>query len=96
MTPANHDLRAFLHEVEKIGELRRIENIPWDKDIGGLVEMILERSANPAGHAVREDSRRAPGHGNPLQPDRHLAAVGHRHGHRPESRADRFHSSLAP
>ncbi|MGZ8485834.1 MAG: UbiD family decarboxylase, partial [Candidatus Binatia bacterium] len=47
MTPANHDLRAFLDEVEKIGELRRIENIPWDKDIGGLVEMILERSANP-------------------------------------------------
>jgi len=47
MTPANHDLRAFLDKVEKIGELRRIENIPWDKDIGGLVEMILERSANP-------------------------------------------------
>jgi len=47
MTPANHDLRAFLNEVEKIGELRRIENIPWDKDIGGLVEMILERSENP-------------------------------------------------
>ena len=47
MTPSNHDLRAFLNEVDKIGELRRIENIPWDKDIGGLVEMILERSAHP-------------------------------------------------
>ncbi|HYA28228.1 MAG TPA: hypothetical protein VEI95_05375, partial [Acidobacteriota bacterium] len=47
MNPANHDLRAFLAEVEKIGELRRIEGIPWDKEIGGLVEMILERSANP-------------------------------------------------
>jgi hypothetical protein len=45
MNLTNHDLRAFLNEVEKIGELRRIENIPWDKDIGGLVEMILERSA---------------------------------------------------
>ena len=47
MTPSNHDLRAFLSEVDKIGELRRIENIPWDKDLGGLVEMILERSAHP-------------------------------------------------
>ncbi len=47
MNLTNHDLRAFLNAVEKIGELRRIENIPWDKDIGGLVEMILERSANP-------------------------------------------------
>src|SRR6476646_6980857 len=47
MTPSNHDLRAFLSEVEKIGELRRISAIPWDKDIGGLVETILERSKNP-------------------------------------------------
>ena len=44
MTPANHDLRAWLNEVEKIGQLHRIEGIPWDKDMGGLVEMILERS----------------------------------------------------
>jgi hypothetical protein len=43
MTPANHDLRAWLGEVEKINELHRIQGIPWDKDIGGLVEMILER-----------------------------------------------------
>ena len=47
MTPSNHDLRAFLQEVDKIGELRRISGIPWDKDMGGLVEMILERSKNP-------------------------------------------------
>ncbi len=44
MNPANHDLRAWLNEVEKIGQLHRIEGIPWDKDMGGLVEMILERS----------------------------------------------------
>jgi len=44
MNPANHDLRAFIQEVESIGQLHRIEGIPWDKDMGGLVEMILERS----------------------------------------------------
>src|SRR6266545_7283444 len=44
MTPANHDLRAWLNEVDKIGQLHRIQGIPWDKDMGGLVEMILERS----------------------------------------------------
>src|SRR6266508_717739 len=40
MTPANHDLRAWLNEVDKIGQLHRIQGIPWDKDMGGLVEMI--------------------------------------------------------
>ncbi len=35
MTPANHYLRAWLNEVEKIGQLHRIEDIPWDKDMGG-------------------------------------------------------------
>jgi UbiD family decarboxylase len=44
MNLANHDLRAWLNEVEKIGQLRRISGIPWDKDMGGLVEMILERN----------------------------------------------------
>ncbi|HMA82111.1 MAG TPA: UbiD family decarboxylase domain-containing protein, partial [Candidatus Binatia bacterium] len=44
MTLSNHDLRAWLNEVEKIGQLRRIQEIPWDKDMGGLVEMILERN----------------------------------------------------
>ena len=44
MTPSNHDLRVWLTEVEKIGELFRIQKIPWDKDMGGLVEMILGRS----------------------------------------------------
>jgi UbiD family decarboxylase len=44
MTLANHDLRAWLGEVEKIGQLRRISGIPWDRDMGGLLEMILERN----------------------------------------------------
>ena len=44
MNPANHDLRAFVKEIESIGQLHRIQGVPWDKDMGGLVEMILERS----------------------------------------------------
>ena len=47
MNPANHDLRAWMHEVECINQLYRIQGIPWDKDIGGLLEMILERSKHP-------------------------------------------------
>jgi len=41
MIPANHDLRAWMHEVESIKQLHRIQGVPWDKDMGGLVEMIL-------------------------------------------------------
>src|SRR5437016_9040722 len=44
MNPANHDLRAWMHQVESINQLRRIQGVSWDKDMGGLVEMILERS----------------------------------------------------
>jgi len=43
MIAANHDLRAWINEVEAIGQLHRIEGVPWDKEMGGLVEMILER-----------------------------------------------------
>lgn len=48
MTPSNHDLRAWLSEVEKIGELHRSQNILWDKDMGVPVERILERSKHEA------------------------------------------------
>jgi hypothetical protein len=41
MIPANHDLRAWMHGVESIKQLHRIQGVPWDKDMGGLVEMIL-------------------------------------------------------
>jgi len=44
MNPVNHDLRAWMAEVESINQLHRIQGVPWDKDMGGLVEMILERS----------------------------------------------------
>jgi UbiD family decarboxylase len=47
MDPTNHDLRAWMNKVESLGQLHRIQGIPWDKDIGGLLEMILERSKNP-------------------------------------------------
>src|SRR5205823_14400652 len=47
MNLANHDLRAWMKEVESIGQLHRIQGVPWDKDMGGLLEMILERSKHP-------------------------------------------------
>ena len=39
MNPANHDLRAWMGEVESINQLH----------MGGLVEMILERSKHSPG-----------------------------------------------
>jgi len=47
MNLANHDLRSWMQEVESVDQLRRIRGIPWDKDLGGLLEMILERSKHP-------------------------------------------------
>jgi len=34
INPANHDLRAFVKEIESIGQLHRIEGTPWDKRHG--------------------------------------------------------------
>src|SRR5918994_6125584 len=47
MNQANHALRAWMDEVEAINQLHRIQGIPWDRDMGGLLEMILERSKHP-------------------------------------------------
>jgi UbiD family decarboxylase len=47
MNLVNHDLRAWMREVESINQLHRIQGIPWERDLGGLLEMILERSKHP-------------------------------------------------
>jgi UbiD family decarboxylase len=40
---AYSDLRSWLEDVEKMGELKRIEGAHWDKEIGGLSELLAER-----------------------------------------------------
>ena len=41
-----NDLRGWLAEVEKLGELTRIEGANWDKEIGGLSELFADRSTS--------------------------------------------------
>jgi UbiD family decarboxylase len=41
------DLRGWLEEVDGIGELKRITGAHWDREIGGISELMAERS-NPA------------------------------------------------
>ena len=41
------DLRGWLKEVDRIGELKHITGAHWDKEIGGISELMAERS-NPA------------------------------------------------
>ncbi|MBN2074739.1 MAG: UbiD family decarboxylase [Dehalococcoidales bacterium] len=38
-----NDLRSWLEEVDKIGELKRIDGAHWDKEIGGISELLAER-----------------------------------------------------
>ena len=38
------DLRGWLEEVEKLGELKRIEGAHWDREIGAITEIVAERS----------------------------------------------------
>jgi UbiD family decarboxylase len=40
---AYDDLRGFIAEVERIGELKRIDGAHWDLEIGGLTELYAER-----------------------------------------------------
>jgi 4-hydroxy-3-polyprenylbenzoate decarboxylase len=41
---AYNDLRGFIEEVEKKGELKTIEGAHWDKEIGGISELMAERN----------------------------------------------------
>ncbi|HWO41915.1 MAG TPA: hypothetical protein VNO43_08945, partial [Candidatus Eisenbacteria bacterium] len=47
MNLMNHDLRCWMNAIDAIGQLQRIRHVPWDRDLGGLLEMILERSKHP-------------------------------------------------
>ena len=38
------DLRTWLGEVEKIGQLMTVENVHWDLELSTLTEIINERS----------------------------------------------------
>jgi hypothetical protein len=38
------DLRAWLDEVNKIGQLMTVENVHWDLELSTLTEIINERS----------------------------------------------------
>ncbi|MBI4527450.1 MAG: UbiD family decarboxylase [Deltaproteobacteria bacterium] len=43
----NSDLRLWLENVEKLGQLERIAGAHWDLEIGALAEVILERLSSP-------------------------------------------------
>ncbi|HEV8343819.1 MAG TPA: UbiD family decarboxylase domain-containing protein, partial [Candidatus Binatia bacterium] len=43
----SQDLREWVRGVEELGQLRRIPGIPWDLEIGGLMELILEKEKFP-------------------------------------------------
>jgi len=45
---AYNDLRSWLAEVDKMGELKIIEGAHWDKEIGGICELMAERGGGPA------------------------------------------------
>ncbi|HEY7163278.1 MAG TPA: UbiD family decarboxylase [Candidatus Binatia bacterium] len=40
------DLRSWLNDVEKLGQLMRIDDVDWDLELATLSEIINERSAN--------------------------------------------------
>ena len=37
------DLRGWLDEVDKMGELKQIDGAHWDRELGGISEMLAER-----------------------------------------------------
>lgn len=37
------DLREYLEQLEKLGELKRIQGASWEEDIGGITELMNER-----------------------------------------------------
>jgi 4-hydroxy-3-polyprenylbenzoate decarboxylase len=44
-TVAYKDLRQFLSMVEDFGELKKIYGVTWDKDMGGITEILYREKA---------------------------------------------------
>lgn len=42
------DLRWFLSKVEELGELKKIYGVDWDKDLGGIAEILYREKAEKA------------------------------------------------
>ncbi|MDH3240379.1 MAG: UbiD family decarboxylase [Alphaproteobacteria bacterium] len=45
---ANKDLRAWIDEIEAAGELTRISGAEREKEIGGIVDLLMRKMTNPA------------------------------------------------
>lgn len=41
-----NDLRGWLEAVDKIGELKKIDGAHWDKEIGGISEVMADRNTS--------------------------------------------------
>jgi len=37
------DLRQYLHKLESLGDLKRVDGANWEEDIGGITELMTER-----------------------------------------------------
>jgi UbiD family decarboxylase len=48
MTVAYKDLREWLEQVDKLGELKTVENATWEEDAGMLAEMLAHSDEGPA------------------------------------------------
>ena len=42
------DLRGWIDEVEKFGELKRIPGVDWNLEMGALTEFYARTEPNPA------------------------------------------------
>ena len=45
---AFNDLREYLEEVDKLGELRTLTNVHWDLEIGRITDILCHRENSPA------------------------------------------------
>ena len=41
------DLRDYLNTLDRLGELKRINGAGWEEDIGGITELMVERTGAP-------------------------------------------------
>ena len=39
------DLRGFIAKVDEFGELKRIHGVHWDKEMGGITEILYREKA---------------------------------------------------
>jgi hypothetical protein len=96
-TPKYTDLRDWLEIVDSVGELKKIDGVDWNLEMGTLAEIFArETKSGSAGGFIRQRPRLSKRFPHSVRPKRFVQTHGFKFGPGHEPFQSRFGSRLPP